>query len=148
MVFSSLELEKRLAQTKVYYERAFLFCLKRDTHRPSKVVPLSPVCFIGTTCFDECFLFHVITRRHYLLYEFIVTLSFFNHYVVTFFVTSALKQYQLLHCYYQSSKINLFLNWFDNVFYTLSIRECTIFFMRFFKKTPWKQIKSILIHEY
>ena len=32
---------------------------------------------IGTTCFDECFLFHVITERHYFLYKFIVTQSFF-----------------------------------------------------------------------
>ena len=43
---------------------------------------------IGTTCFVECFLFHVINGRHYLLHNFIVTLRF----GVTAMLLRSLKQ--------------------------------------------------------
>ena len=36
----------------------------------------SSVYIIDTTCFDECFLFHMITGRHYFLYKFIITQRF------------------------------------------------------------------------
>ena len=42
---------------------------KETAHKPSTVAaatnPLSSVYVIGTAYFDECFLFYVITRRHY-----------------------------------------------------------------------------------
>ena len=51
------------------------------SYKPSKAAAAKNfyprVYVIGTTCFKERFLFHVITGRHYFLYKFIVTQSFF-----------------------------------------------------------------------
>ena len=68
-----------LIQTKVYCK--LFYCLKKKTsHKPLKVATakrsFSSVYIIHTTCFDECFLFHVIIGRHYFLYKFIVTKRF------------------------------------------------------------------------
>ena len=57
-------------QTDQSMPRIFLLCLKRnDPHKPLKVaaanILFSSVYVIGTTCFDECFSFYVITKRHY-----------------------------------------------------------------------------------
>ena len=53
---------------------------KGTSHKPLKVVPAKKsfpsLCTIDTTCFDECFLLHVITERHYFLYKFLVTQMF------------------------------------------------------------------------
>ena len=47
----------------------------------------------GIACFDEYFLFHVMTGKHYFLLKFIVNfLIFFNCYVAAFFEISALKE--------------------------------------------------------
>ena len=48
--------------------------------KPLKVAAVKksfPSVYItNTTCFDECFLFHVITERHNFLYKFAVTQKF------------------------------------------------------------------------
>ena len=79
-VFLPLEMQKRLKHTKVYYALCY-FALKETTHKPLKVAAaktlFSSVYVIGTTCFDECFLFYVITGRHYFSWKFIITLRFF-----------------------------------------------------------------------
>ena len=53
---------------------------KVTSHKPLKVATAKKsfpsVYMINTTCFDECFLFHVLTGRHYFLYKFIVTQRF------------------------------------------------------------------------
>ena len=53
---------------------------KEISHKLSKAAAAKsffPSVYVnGTTCFGECFLFHVITGRHYFLYKFIVTQSF------------------------------------------------------------------------
>ena len=51
-------------QVEVFYSVEF-----KTTQKPSKVAAakgFSPLCVyvIDATCFDKCFLFHVITRRH------------------------------------------------------------------------------------
>ena len=49
--------------------QTFLLCLKRNVKKPLKQVAakrLSQVSIIDTICFNECFLFHAITRRHFL----------------------------------------------------------------------------------
>ena len=50
------------------------------SHKPLKVAAAKKsfpnVYIIDWTCFDECFLFHVITRRHYFLHKFIITQRF------------------------------------------------------------------------
>ena len=38
--------------------------------------PFPSVYIFDTTCFDKCFLFRVVTGRHYFLYKFIVTQRF------------------------------------------------------------------------
>ena len=64
LVFSSRETQRRLMQTKVYY-KLFYSVSKEASHKPLKVAAAKKsfpsVFIIDTTCFDECFLFHVIT---------------------------------------------------------------------------------------
>ena len=67
-VFLPLEIQKGLKQTKVCHTFSYFIC-KETTHKPLKVAAakshFSGVYIIGTTCFDECFSFYVITKRHY-----------------------------------------------------------------------------------
>ena len=78
--FLPLEMQKRLKQTKVCHAFSY-FVWKETTHEPLEVAAanslFSSVYVIGTTCFDECFSFYVITKRHYTLSKFIVTLRLF-----------------------------------------------------------------------
>ena len=94
LIFSSLEILRRLIQTKLYHE-FFLLCLKRNvslTFRSSSCQKLiSSVYVIGTACFDEFFLFHVIIGRHHSYPE-----GFCNQYDVAFFETSVLKEVRIL----------------------------------------------------
>ena len=95
MVFFSLEMQKTLVQTKVYYQLCYSLSIylsfylsidlsisswKETSHKLSKVaVPETSfpnVYIIDKTSFGECFLFHVITIRHYFLSKFFVTPSF------------------------------------------------------------------------
>ena len=68
LVVLPLEMQKRLKQTKVYH-MFFHFVWKEKTHKPLKVAAAKPLfsseCVIGKTCFDECFLFHIITGRYF-----------------------------------------------------------------------------------
>ena len=70
LVVSSLEMQRRLIQTKVHY-KIFYSISKETTHKPSKVAATenfsSNMYVIVTTCFSECFLFHMITGRHCFL---------------------------------------------------------------------------------
>ena len=70
-------MQKRLKQTNVCHAFSY-FVWKETTHKPLKVAVakslFSSVYVIGTTCFDECFSFDVITRRHYFSWKFIATL--------------------------------------------------------------------------
>ena len=54
---------------------------KETTHKPSNVAAStnlsSSVYVINMICFEECFLFYVITGRHYFFKTFIVTLRVF-----------------------------------------------------------------------
>ena len=76
-VFLPLEMQKRLKQTKVWHALSY-FVWKETTHKPLKVAAtnslFSSVYVIGATCFDECFSFYVITKRHYFSWKFIATL--------------------------------------------------------------------------
>ena len=57
--------------------KTLLLYLKRNVSQTLKVATQKKfflsVYIIDTTCFGECLLFHLITRRHYFLYKFIVT---------------------------------------------------------------------------
>ena len=79
-IFLPLEMQKRLKQTKVCHAFSY-FVWKETTHKPLKVaaanILFSSVYVIGTTCFDECFSFSVITKRHYFSWKFVVTLRLF-----------------------------------------------------------------------
>ena len=72
-------MQRRLIQTKAYY-KLFYSVWKETSHKPLKVAVtikyFRSVYIIDTTCFDEYFLFHVITRGHYFYTKFIVTQRF------------------------------------------------------------------------
>ena len=78
LVFSSLEIQRSLIQSKLYYKLFHSVC-KETSHKPFKVAAvkkfLSSVYMyvIDKTCFGEFVLSHMITGRHYFLYKFIVT---------------------------------------------------------------------------
>ena len=66
LVFPSREMQRRLMQTKVYYKLS-LFSLNTSVSQTFKVAAAKTffpsVFIIDTTCFDECFSFHVITAN-------------------------------------------------------------------------------------
>ena len=68
LVFFSLEMQRRLVQTKVHY-KLWQFAWKETSHKLLKVAAAKKsfpsVYIIDITCFDECFLFHVVTGRRY-----------------------------------------------------------------------------------
>ena len=68
LVLLSLEIQRRVIQTK-YTPSFFPLFKKEATPKPSNVATakniFSSVYILVTTCFDKCFLFHVITGRRY-----------------------------------------------------------------------------------
>ena len=85
---------KTLEQTKVYHAVSN-FVWKETIHKPLQLVVantlFSSVFVIGTTCFDKCFLFHVITGRYCSSRKINVTLRFFKALCyATFFEASVL----------------------------------------------------------
>ena len=98
-VFLSLEMQKRLEQTKVYHALSYFVC-KKTTHKLLKVAAaktlFSSVFVIGTTCFDECFLFYVIHVRHCFSWKINVTLRFCKRHVAAFFGASVLKEVRII----------------------------------------------------
>ena len=79
LVFSSRKRQIRLIQIKVYY-KLFYSVWKETSHKPLKVttakITFPNMYIIDRTCFDLCFLFHVITGRHYFLRKFSSTQRF------------------------------------------------------------------------
>ena len=76
MVVSALQKQGRLIQTKVHFKFCYSVWIK-TTHKPSKAAAksfFSSVFVMDATCFDEYFLFHVITGKHYFLQKFVATL--------------------------------------------------------------------------
>ena len=67
-LFTLLEIERRLKKTKVYY--TLYYPVWKETKRKplKRAAPkdlFSTVYFTDATCFHKCFLYHVITGRHY-----------------------------------------------------------------------------------
>ena len=52
---------------------------------------------IDATSFDECFLLHVVTGRHYFWQKFVFILRFFHPPYCSFFETSVLEEVHILH---------------------------------------------------
>ena len=100
-IFLPPEIQIRLRQTKEYHVFSY-FDWKETTHNLLKVTAakslFSSVYVVGTTCFDECFSFYVITKRHY--FSFRESSSwiwyFFKRHFVTFFEASVLKEVRIL----------------------------------------------------
>ena len=71
-IFLPLEMQKWLEQAKIYHAFSY-FVWKGTTHKPLQLPAaktlISNVYVIGTTCFDECFPFYVITGRQCFFYE-------------------------------------------------------------------------------
>ena len=77
---------------QVYY-KFFYTVWKEMAHKPSKLLTtkyfFSSVYFIVTTCFDKCFLFHVITRRHIVFHKSLpIYWGLFNRHAFAIFETS------------------------------------------------------------
>ena len=144
LVFSSLE---ELMQTKVYF-KLFYSVWKETSQKPLKVAAattsFSGVCIIVKTCFDECFLLHIITGRHYFLYKFVVTQRFGTAAMLlhslkqVFWKKSAFYTRYLLNniSMLLMSKIKVFLLinvpnkiYLLTVFFTFSVCECFTFFI-------------------
>ena len=67
LVFLPLKMQARLQQTKLYHT-FFYFCLKRNDPQTLKVAAakiLFACVHVGTHSFDECFVFCVVSGRHY-----------------------------------------------------------------------------------
>ena len=80
LVFLPLEMQGRLKQPKVSHT-LFYFVCKETTHKPLEVATakhFAPVCVIGTTCFEECFLFYVTTGRYYFHNSLMLLYDCFN----------------------------------------------------------------------
>ena len=124
---------------------------------------LSSVYVIDAACFDECFLFHVNTRRHYFLQKLVVTLSFFQSPYWWFLEISVLKEVLILRYLHKSwavvapiSKIKVsvlylinFCNWFcDYVLYTLILWQFHTFLYKwiFFEKIK-TSLEACFLHK-
>ena len=84
-------MQKWLELTKAYHSFSY-FVWKEAIYKPLKVAAakslFSSVYVIGTTCFDECFLFFVISGWHYFSWKFIVILILLKCHVAIFFEAS------------------------------------------------------------
>ena len=112
---------------RLFYRNAktlFYFVRIKTTHKLSKVaaaknVFIHCVYLIDTTCFDEyCFLFHVITRRHYFYKSLSLLWHFLNRHIVAFFETSVWKEIRIL-CYLHNNSAVLIPNFPKKLYYTL-----------------------------
>ena len=142
MIFFSLEILRRLVKTKVYYKLCYSVW-KETSHQPWKVAAakksFQSVYIIDTTCFDECFLFHVTTGRHYFLYKFIVTWRFRKTAMLLFSLKQVFWKKSAFYIRYFHNKIKMLLfpkahNKFSTsqiylycFFSTLSVCECSTF---------------------
>ena len=68
LIVPALLKQRRLIQTKVHFKSCYSVRIEA-AHKPSKVAAakklFSSVYVINAICFNECFLFHVVTGRHY-----------------------------------------------------------------------------------
>ena len=110
-VFSSLKMQWRLIQTKLFYT-IFHSVWKETSHKPSKVAAaknfFSSVYVIGTACFSECFL---LPNDNWKTLFFVQIHSypegFCKHHVVAFFETSVLKEVRIyVHYLHNNTKVN------------------------------------------
>ena len=94
------------------YTSSFLICLNLNdsqTFRSSSCKNfLPPVCIVDATCFDECFLFHVITGKRYFFQQVIFTVRFFQPPYCRFLKASVLKEVRILY-YLQNNAAVLIL---------------------------------------
>ena len=78
-VFLPLEMQKKDSNRPKY---TTCFLTLSEKKQPTSLwkwqlqKPFSSVYVIATTCFNECFLFYVITGRHCFSWKFVVTLRF------------------------------------------------------------------------
>ena len=93
------------------------------------------VYVIGITCFDQCFLFYVITGRHYVFYKSLSLLwvVFQPLYVVAFFEATLLKEVRILR--YPDNNSTILTTKFQNkvaIYFNIEISLTTYsFWLRF-----------------
>ena len=91
-------------------EVSFTGSEKKQLNKPLKLVVAKnffPSAYvISRTCFDLCFLLHVLTGRHYFLWNFIVILSFFQPPCCRFLETNVLRK-DIILCYLHNANTKL-----------------------------------------
>ena len=60
---------------------------------------------LDSTCFDECFLFHVVTGRRYFSWKFVITVRFFQPPYCCFLWTSVLKEVHILRYLHNNNTV-------------------------------------------
>ena len=117
MVFFSLQMQRKFTQKTKYTTCFFTLFIKRQLTNFLKQQLRKNFYVISTTCFNECFLFNVITKRLYFLKKFIVALSFFSsHAVASCFERSP---YSIRYLHNNSTMlITMFENKYAFVYYT------------------------------
>ena len=117
----------------------FPYSLQNErTHEPSKVAPaknffiFSIVYVIDITCFDKCFLFHVINGRHcFFVKIYHYPKSFLNLHIVAFLETSVLKEVCSLN-YLHNNSLILIPN--ELIIFLLRLKTVLQFFIPVFLK--------------
>ena len=83
------------------------------SYKPLKVVTAKKsfpsVYIIDTTCFDECFLFHLITGRHYFLHKIFVTNRFGETAMLLCSLKQVLRKKSAFYIRYLHSNITMLL---------------------------------------
>ena len=100
LVLPSLEMQKRLIQTKVCY--SFFTLSEKMTYKHS----------IDATCFDEYFLFHITFDnwktlffvKVFILWKFFMSVKFFSH-IIAFFQAGVLKYVCILRYFHNNSAV-------------------------------------------
>ena len=89
------------------YTTSFFYSVSKETtHKTSKVAATknfsSSVYVVDTTCFDECFLFHLITGVIVFCKSLSLLWDSSSRHIVAFFETSVLRKVRIL-CYLNSN---------------------------------------------
>ena len=106
-VIFSLEMRRRLLKTKMYYNLCYSVW-KETLHKPLKVATAKKyflsVHIIDTTCFDDCFLFHIITGRHFVWQ---IYCSLVKSPCSCFFEINDLTKFRILYLLYPQQHYNV-----------------------------------------
>ena len=94
------------------YNTSFFTRSENKTFKCSNCKIFFPKCvcyFIYSLCFDKCFLFDMITGRHYFLYKFIVTQRVFATVMLLHSLKQVFLKKSVFYVHYPHKKITMLL---------------------------------------